>query len=128
MLIKGKIKHESNHPVSKFLIKLYKPFVYVALRNPKTTIAIGLAAIIASIPMVPKIGSEFMPPLNEGDILYMPTTFPNISVEQAKQYMQYQDRVIKSFPGGYLGLRQGRPRRDRHRSRAAFDARDGGPA
>jgi copper/silver efflux system protein len=98
LLIRGKIKHESDHPVSKFLIRLYKPFVYVALRNPKTTIAIGLAAIIASIPMVPKIGSEFMPSLNEGDILYMPTTFPNISVEEAKQYMQYQDRVIKSFP------------------------------
>jgi len=98
MLIKGKIKHESEHPVSKFLIKLYKPFVYVALRNPKTTIAIGVAAIIATIPMIPKIGSEFMPPLNEGDILYMPTTFPNISVEQAKQYVQYQDQIIRTFP------------------------------
>mgnify|MGYP001290610358 CR=1 FL=1 len=98
MLIKGRIHSESNHPVSKLLIKVYKPFVYVALRNPKTTIAIGLMAILATIPMFPKIGSEFMPPLNEGDILYMPTTFPNISIEQAKQYMQFQDRVIKSFP------------------------------
>ena len=98
LLIKGKIKHEAEHPVSKFLIRLYKPFVFVALRNPKTTVAIGLMAIIAAIPMLPKIGSEFMPPLNEGDVLYMPTTFPNISVEQAKQYMQFQDRVIKSFP------------------------------
>jgi Cu(I)/Ag(I) efflux system membrane protein CusA/SilA len=98
VLIKGKIKPESEHPVSKLLIKLYKPFVYVALRNPKTTIAIGLVAIIATLPMIPKIGSEFMPPLNEGDILYMPTTFPNISVEQAKQYMQYQDRVVRAFP------------------------------
>jgi len=98
LLLKGKIKHESEHPVSKFLIKLYKPFVFVALRNPKTTVAIGLMAIIAAIPMIPKIGSEFMPSLNEGDILYMPTTLPNISVEQAKQYMQYQDRIIKSFP------------------------------
>ncbi len=98
IFIRGKIHPESKHPVSKFLIMLYKPFVFVALRNPKTTIAIGLVAIIATIPMVPKIGSEFMPPLNEGDILYMPTTFPNISIEQAKQYMQYQDRVIRSFP------------------------------
>ncbi|SYZ74811.1 Metal efflux pump [Candidatus Zixiibacteriota bacterium] len=98
MLIKGRIYHESNHPVSKFLIKIYKPFVYVALRNPKTTVAIGLMAVLATIPMFPKIGSEFMPPLNEGDVLYMPTTFPNISIEQAKQYIQYQDRVIKSFP------------------------------
>lgn len=98
ILIRGRIRHEKNHPVSKFLIRLYKPFVYVALRNPKTTIAIGLVAIIATLPMIPKIGSEFMPPLNEGDILFMPTTFPNISVEQAKQYMQYQDRILRSFP------------------------------
>ncbi len=98
LLIRGKIRPEKDHPVSRFLIMLYKPFVYVALRNPKTTIAIGLAAILSALPMVPQIGSEFMPPLNEGDILYMPTTFPNISVEEAKQYMQFQDRVIRSFP------------------------------
>ena len=98
ILIKGKIRHESEHPVSKFLIAIYKPFVFIALRNPKTTIMIGVVAIIATLPMIPQIGSEFMPALNEGDILYMPTTLPNISIEQAKQYMQYQDRVIKSFP------------------------------
>jgi Cu(I)/Ag(I) efflux system membrane protein CusA/SilA len=97
-LLQGRIRSEDKHPVSRFLIKLYKPFVFVALRNPKTTVAIGLAAILSAVPMIPKIGSEFMPPLNEGDILYMPTTFPNISVEAVKQYMQYQDRVIKQFP------------------------------
>jgi Cu(I)/Ag(I) efflux system membrane protein CusA/SilA len=96
--LRGKVHPEAKHPVSRILIALYKPFVYVALRNPKTTIAIGLAAILSAVPMIPKIGSEFMPPLNEGDILYMPTTMPNISVEAAKQYMQYQDRVIRSFP------------------------------
>ncbi len=98
LLIRGKIRPEKHHPVSRLLIAIYKPFVYVALRNPKTTIAIGLLAIISALPMIPKIGSEFMPPLNEGDILYMPTTFPNISIEAAKQYLQYQDRVIRSFP------------------------------
>lgn len=98
LLIKGKIRRESEHPVSRFLIRMYKPFVFVALRNPKTTIAIGVMAIIATIPMIPQIGSEFMPPLNEGDVLYMPTTFPNISIEQAKQYMQTQDRIIHAFP------------------------------
>ena len=98
LFLRGKVRPESQHPVSRFLIRLYKPFVFVALRNPKTTVMIGLMAIVATLPMIPKIGSEFMPPLNEGDILYMPTTFPNISVEQAKQYMQFQDRVIKSFP------------------------------
>ncbi|MFZ1683590.1 MAG: efflux RND transporter permease subunit, partial [Candidatus Zixiibacteriota bacterium] len=97
-LLRGHIRHERDHPVSRFLIALYKPFVFVALRNPKTTIAIGLAAILSAVPMIPKIGSEFMPPLNEGDILYMPTTFPGISIEAARQSMQYQDRVIKSFP------------------------------
>ena len=96
--LRGKVHPEKKHPVSRLLIAVYKPFVFVALRNPKTTIAIGLAAILSAIPMVPKIGSEFMPPLNEGDILYMPTTFPNISIEAAKQYMQFQDRVIRSFP------------------------------
>jgi Cu(I)/Ag(I) efflux system membrane protein CusA/SilA len=98
IFLRGKIHSESKHPVSRLLIAIYKPFVFVALRNPKTTIAIGIAAIIATLPMIPKIGSEFMPPLNEGDVLYMPTTFPNIAVEQAKQYMQFQDRVIRSFP------------------------------
>ncbi|HWO56894.1 MAG TPA: efflux RND transporter permease subunit [bacterium] len=98
LFVRGRIHHEREHPVSRFLIRLYKPFVYVALRNPKTTIAIGVAAIISAVPMIPQIGSEFMPPLNEGDILYMPTTFPNISVEEAKNYMQFQDRVIRSFP------------------------------
>jgi Cu(I)/Ag(I) efflux system membrane protein CusA/SilA len=97
-LLRGKIRSEDKHPVSRFLIRLYKPFVFVALRNPKTTIAIGIMAILSALPMIPKIGSEFMPALNEGDVLYMPTTFPNISIEAAKQYMQYQDRVIKQFP------------------------------
>jgi len=98
IFLRGRVHSEAKHPVSRLVIALYKPFVFVALRNPKTTIAIGLAAIIATIPMIPRIGSEFMPPLNEGDILYMPTTLPNIAIEQAKQYMQYQDRVIRSFP------------------------------
>ena len=98
IFLRGKIHRESKHPVSRLLIALYKPFVFVALRNPKTTVAIGIMAIISALPMLPKIGSEFMPPLNEGDILYMPTTFPNISIEEAKQSMQFQDRVIRSFP------------------------------
>ena len=98
LFLRGKARPESEHPVSKKLIALYKPFVYVALRNPRTTVAIGVMAILSAIPMIPRIGSEFMPPLNEGDVLYMPTTFPNISIEQAKQCVQYQDRVIRSFP------------------------------
>lgn len=96
--LRGKIRPESRHPISRGLIAVYKPFVFVALRNPKTTIAIGLAAILSALPMIPRIGSEFMPALNEGDLLYMPTTLPGLSVEAARQYMQTQDRVIRSFP------------------------------
>ncbi|MBM4387086.1 MAG: efflux RND transporter permease subunit, partial [Deltaproteobacteria bacterium] len=98
IFIRGKIYSEKNHPISRVLIAIYKPFVYVGLRNPKTTIAIGIAAMLSAVPMALKLGSEFMPPLNEGDALYMPTTFPNISIEEAKRYLQYQDRVLKSFP------------------------------
>ncbi len=98
LLIRGKIKHEKDHPVSRAMIAVYRPFAWVALKNPKTTIAIGLAAVLATVPMALRLGNEFMPPLNEGDMLYMPTTFPNISIEEAKRYVQVQDRLIRTFP------------------------------
>jgi copper/silver efflux system protein len=97
-LIRGRIFPERKHPVSRFLIALYKPFVYVALRRPISTVAIGLLALVSAFSLSRKLGHEFMPPLNEGDILYMPITFPNISIEEAKRQLQLQDRVLKSFP------------------------------
>jgi Cu(I)/Ag(I) efflux system membrane protein CusA/SilA len=72
LFIRGKIKPEKEHPVSRFLIRLYEPFVYVALRRPKSTIAIGLLALASAVPVAMRLGNEFMPPLNEGDLLYMP--------------------------------------------------------
>ena len=98
VFIRGKIKHEKDHPVSRAMISVYRPFAWVALKNPKTTIAIGLAAVLSAVPMAMRLGNEFMPPLNEGDMLYMPTTFPNISIEEAKRYLQVQDRLIRSMP------------------------------
>jgi Cu(I)/Ag(I) efflux system membrane protein CusA/SilA len=98
LFIRGKIKHEKDHPVSRAMISVYRPFAWVALKNPKTTIAIGLAAVLATVPMAMRLGNEFMPPLNEGDMLYMPTTFPNISIEEAKRYIQVQDRLIRTVP------------------------------
>jgi Cu(I)/Ag(I) efflux system membrane protein CusA/SilA len=98
VLIRGKIHSEKKHPVSRAIISVYKPFVYVALRRPKSTIAIGLLAMLSAIPLGLKLGHEFMPPLNEGDLLYMPTTLPNVSIEEAKRVLQYQDRILKSFP------------------------------
>ena len=98
LLIRGRIFPEHRHPVSRAIIKVYRPFVFVALRNPKSTIAIGLFAVLSAVPLGMKLGHEFMPPLNEGDLLYMPITFPNISIEEAKRQLQAQDRVLKSFP------------------------------
>jgi Cu(I)/Ag(I) efflux system membrane protein CusA/SilA len=97
-LVRGRIFPEHRHPVSRALISVYKPFVYVALRNPKTTIAIGVAAVISALPLLPRLGSEFMPALDEGDLLYMPITFPNISVEEAKRALQIQDRALREYP------------------------------
>ena len=98
LFIQGKIRPEKHHPVSRFLIRLYEPFVYVALRRPKSTVAIGLFALASAVPIAMRLGSEFMPPLNEGDLLYMPITFPNISIEEAKRQLQLQDRILRSFP------------------------------
>jgi len=98
LLIRGRIHPEATHPVSRFIIRLYKPFVFVALRRPKSTIAIGLLAVLSAVPLALRLGHEFMPPLNEGDVLYMPTTFPNLSIEEAKRQLQLQDRVLRSFP------------------------------
>jgi Cu(I)/Ag(I) efflux system membrane protein CusA/SilA len=98
LLIRGRIRAEARHPVSRAIIGLYRPFVFVALRRPRSTIAIGLLAVLSAIPLALRLGSEFMPPLEEGDVLYMPTTFPGISIEEAKRQLQSQDRVLRSFP------------------------------
>src|SRR3954465_12953747 len=98
LFLRGNIRPEKKHPVSRFLIRLYEPFVYVALRRPKSTIAIGLFALASAVPVAMRLGNEFMPSLNEGDLLYMPITFPNISIEEAKRQLQHQDRILRSFP------------------------------
>jgi Cu(I)/Ag(I) efflux system membrane protein CusA/SilA len=97
-LLRGRIKSEANHPVSRAIISVYRPFVYVALRRPITTILIGALALLSAIPPFLRLGHEFMPPLNEGDVLYMPTTLPNISIEEAKRQLARQDALLASFP------------------------------
>ncbi len=98
VLIRGRIFPERRHPVSRAIISVYKPFVYVALRRPKSTVALGIFALISAVPLAMKLGHEFMPPLNEGDMLYMPITLPNISIEEAKRQLQMQDRMLRDFP------------------------------
>ncbi len=97
LLVRGRIYKESEHPISRAIIRLYQPFVYVAMKRPRSTVAIGIFAIISAVPMGLRLGHEFMPALDEGDVLYMPITFPNISIEEAKRQLQRQDQVIKSF-------------------------------
>ncbi len=93
----GQIHHEENHPISRFLFKMYEPLLTFLLKWRKATIAVAVMIVLSIIPVYKQLGSEFMPPLNEGDILYMPTTLPGISIETARQWLQRQDEVIKSF-------------------------------
>ena len=98
LLIRGKIRREADHPVSRLIRAVYEPFVYVALRRPITTLAIGGLALLSAIPVAMRLGSEFMPALNEGDVLYMPTTFPGLSIEEAKRQLARQDAILAGFP------------------------------
>ncbi len=98
LLIRGKIRREVDHPVSRLIRAVYEPFVYVALRRPITTLAIGGLAMLSAIPVALRLGTEFMPALGEGDILYMPTTLPGISIEEAKRQLSHQDEILASFP------------------------------
>lgn len=96
--VRGKIMPEHKNPVSRFLIKLYKPIIHWVLRFRWITIGAALIILLITIFPLSRIGSEFMPPLNEGDLLYMPTTDPGISITKAKELLQQTDKIIKSFP------------------------------
>ena len=89
---------EEKHPISLAILKVYEPACRFVLRRPKTVIAVSVALFALSIPIYLKLGGEFMPPLNEGTMLYMPTTLPGLSVAQAQDLLERQDRVLKSFP------------------------------
>ncbi|PJA14861.1 MAG: CusA/CzcA family heavy metal efflux RND transporter, partial [Elusimicrobia bacterium CG_4_10_14_0_2_um_filter_56_8] len=89
---------EEKHPVSKALFAVYEPVCKFVLSHPVKTVAFAVLLIISTIPVYLKLGSEFMPPLNEGTILYMPTTLPGLSVTEAQKLMQLQDRILKSVP------------------------------
>jgi Cu(I)/Ag(I) efflux system membrane protein CusA/SilA len=94
----GTYYSEEKHPISVVLHRLYERPCRAVLRRPKTAIALALLAMLSTVPVFLKLGSEFMPPLYEGSILYMPTTLPGISVTEAERLLQTQDRVLKSFP------------------------------
>ncbi len=92
------IPAEENHPISRRLIRIYQPVLDWSLKRRKTVLAAALILMIATIPVFLKVGSEYMPPLEEGSILYMPTTLPGISITEAKKLLLATDRIIKQFP------------------------------
>jgi Cu(I)/Ag(I) efflux system membrane protein CusA/SilA len=94
----GTIHSEETHPISKIPIRLYAPVCELALRWKWFVIAGAVALVVLTVPVFERLGSEFMPPLDEGSLLYMPSTLPGISVTKAQDLMQVQDRIIKRFP------------------------------
>ncbi len=97
-VVVGTIHSEGKHPISRVLIRLYEPVASWTLRWKWAVIGMAVALIIMTIPVYFKLGSEFMPPLEEGSILYMPTTMPGISITEAQKLLQVTDRIIKQFP------------------------------
>lgn len=98
MLMRGKFRPEEKNPTTKLFIKIYEPVIHWVLKHRKTTIAINVIALIITIPMILNTGSEFMPPLDEGSILYMPVTLPGASIGEVNRILQEQDKIIKSVP------------------------------
>jgi Cu(I)/Ag(I) efflux system membrane protein CusA/SilA len=94
----GTIHSEEKHPISRVLMRLYEPVVRATLRWKWLVIAGALALVAVTVPVFQKLGSEFMPPLDEGSLLFMPTTLPGISVAEAQRLMQTQDRILMRFP------------------------------
>ena len=98
LFIRGRLRPETKNPVSRFTQALYLPVLRLCLRFRKTTVALALIFLALTVPLARRIGSQFMPPLFEGSALYMPTALPGISITQASQLLQEQDRIIRSFP------------------------------
>ncbi len=97
-LLKGKFKSDAKNPVNRFMERLYGPVLRWCLEWRKTTIALNLLALAIAVPMMLQMGTEFMPPLNEGSILFMPVTLPDVSNTEIKRILQVQDKIIKSVP------------------------------
>jgi Cu(I)/Ag(I) efflux system membrane protein CusA/SilA len=98
LLIRGKLRAESLNPVSRFTQAIYLPVLRFCLRHRKTTLLFNLLFLVCTLPLAFKLGSQFMPPLYEGSMLYMPTSLPGIAIEQAKGLLQSQDLALRSFP------------------------------
>jgi Cu(I)/Ag(I) efflux system membrane protein CusA/SilA len=98
LFVRGRIMPEARNPVNRFLIRVYRPIIAGVMRWKKLTILAALVVLGASYYPASRLGSEFMPTLNEGSLLYMPTSLPGMSITKAAELLQTQDKIIKSFP------------------------------
>jgi Cu(I)/Ag(I) efflux system membrane protein CusA/SilA len=96
--IRGRIPDERSNPLNRFQIFLYKPLLDFVLRHPKTLLLVSALAIVVTIVPLTRLGSEFMPPLVEGDLLFMPSALPGLSADKASQLLQQTDKVLRQFP------------------------------
>ncbi|MBY4696552.1 efflux RND transporter permease subunit [Burkholderia latens] len=97
-LIRGRIPHENANPINRVLIRLYRPLLEATLRRPWAAIGLAVVALVLTVLPISRLGGEFMPPLDEGDLLYMPTALPGISAAKASELLQQTDRLIKTVP------------------------------
>lgn len=98
LFVRGRLVPESRNPVSSFFVFLYGPLLRTCQRWKKTVVTVSAILVLASLPLVFEIGTEFMPPLDEGSILFMPVTLPDASNEEIKRILQLQDKILTSFP------------------------------
>src|SRR5882672_12144447 len=98
LFMKGRFRPESSNPINRVLERIYEPVIRGCIRWRKTTIAVNIIALLISIPLLLSLGREFMPPLDEGSILFMPVTLPDVSNSEIKRLLQVQDKIIKSMP------------------------------
>ena len=96
--MKGKFKDDNKNPINRGLERIYEPIIRWCMKWKKTTLGINILALLISIPMIMNLGREFMPPLDEGSLLFMPVTLPDISNSEAKRLLQVQDKIIKGIP------------------------------
>src|SRR5437764_8268233 len=94
----SRVVPEERHPISRVLFRIYGPPIHWVLRHTRLVIALAFLVVLATVPVYFRLGHEFMPPLNEGVILYMPTTLPGISVTEASALLQRQDEILRQVP------------------------------
>ncbi len=96
--IRGQVLPEHRNPVNRFLTAVYRPVIHAVIRAPRATLLIAAAILVVGLWPATRLGSEFMPPLDEGDLMYMPTTYPGVSVDKARELLQQTDKLISTVP------------------------------